>query len=262
MSVHIGIGGWTYAPWRGVFYPETLRQADEPAYAAAHLTGIEVNGTFYRRQKPETFAKWRGAAPTKGFRYALKASRYATNRKDLREAGDAAANFCDQGIAELEHTLGPINWQLAPAKQFDADEIAGFLDLLPAKAGGVALRHAIEARHESFVCETFIELARERGVAIVIGDHPEYPQIADLTADFAYVRVMRAEEERKAGYTDAALDEWARRAQSWGDGHAPEGLNYVSAREPTADERDVFLFFIGAAKVRNPAAAQAVIERI
>ncbi|MBZ6379747.1 hypothetical protein B5C34_14905 [Pacificimonas flava] len=261
MSVHIGIGGWTFAPWRGTFYPGDLRQKDELNYAAKQLSGIEVNGTFYRRQKPETFEKWRGAAPAEGFRYALKASRYATNRKNLAEAGEAAENFCRQGIAELGPTLGPINWQLAPTKHFDRDEIAAFLDLLPDEVDGLKLRHAVEARHESFACAEFVDLMRGRGAAIVIADHPDYPQIADLTADFAYVRVMRAEEGLDAGYTEGALDEWVRRVDSWAGGHAPDGLDYVKPREPAADGRDVFLFFIGAAKLRNPAAAQALISR-
>jgi|TARA_R100000501_G_scaffold13654_5_gene25026 uncharacterized protein YecE (DUF72 family) len=262
MAIHIGVGGWTYAPWRNNFYPGDLRQKDELSYATAHLTGLEINGTYYRLQKPDSFAKWAAAAPD-GFRYAVKASRYATNRKNLAEAGEAVAKFCGQGLVELGDRLGPILWQLAPTKRFDPDEIAAFLDLLPARQDGCTLRHALEVRHDSFACDAFVDLMRDRGHAIVVADHPDYPQIADLSADFVYARVMRAEAQQPAGYTDAALSEWAQRAHSWADGHAPQGLAYQSACEPARSSgRDVFLFFIGAAKERNPAAAMALIEAL
>ncbi|EMD83063.1 DUF72 domain-containing protein [Pacificimonas flava] len=260
-KVHIGIGGWTYEPWRGTFYPDGLRQKDELAYAAEHLTGLEINATYYRLQKPQSFANWADAAPP-GFRFAVKASRYATNRKNLAEAGEAIETFCAQGLTELGEKLGPILWQLAPTKRFDADEIGAFLDMLPKQQESVPLRHALEVRHASFADTAFVELARHAGVAIVLADHAEYPQIADLTSDFVYARLMQSREDEETGYPAAELDEWARIAGSWRDGHAPEGLHYAATKQPRLkDGRDVFLFFIAGAKVRNPAAARSLIDR-
>ena len=260
-AIRTGIGGWIFEPWRGAFYPDGLRQADELKYAAAHLGTIEINATYYRLQKPESFAKWRDAAPA-GFRFAVKASRYCTNRKVLAEGEDSVARFLGQGLVELGEKLGPILWQFAPTKRFEPEDFAAFLDLLPAEHGGVALRHALEVRHESFVCAEFVELARRHGVAIVYADHPEYPAIADLTADFVYARLQQSREAVATGYDADALDEWARVARSWAKGHAPEGLDYVCAKEPPADGREVFVYFISGAKVRNPAAAMALAERV
>ena len=261
-DIRVGIGGWTFEPWRGVFYPEGLRQADELSYAAAHLTAIEINGTCYSTFKPESFAKWRDAAPP-GFRYAVKASRFCTNRKVLAEAEASVAKFMAQGLTELGDRLGPIMWQFAPTKRYDPEDFAAFLALLPARQDGLAIFHAVEVRHESFACADFVALARKHGVAIVIADHPEYPQIADLTAGFIYARVQKSRESLSAGYSEAELENWARIAKSWADGHAPEGLNYAAPREGTAAKgRDVYMFMIGGAKVRNPAAAQALIARL
>ena len=259
--IRTGIGGWTYAPWRGTFYPKGLRQGDELEYAAAHLSTIEINGTYYRLQKPESFAAWRDAAP-EGFRFAVKGSRFCTNRKVLAEAVESVAKFVDQGIAELGDKLGPLVWQFAPTKRFEADDFAAFLDLLPARTCGLPLRHALEVRHESFACSEFIELARQHGMAVVITEHAEYPQIADLTADFVYARLMCSSAGHAEGYSDGALDEWARRAHSWREGHAPEGLHYVGPPKPAAPGREVFVYFIAGAKERNPAAAMALAERI
>lgn len=259
--IGIGIGGWTFEPWRGTFYPDGLRQKDELAFATRAMTAIEVNGTFYRLQKPETFAGWRDAAP-EGFVFALKGSRFCTNRRNLAEAEESVAKFCGQGIVELGDRLGPINWQLAATKRFDADEIAAFLALLPREQDGVALRHAIEVRHESFACAEFVALARAAKVAIVVADHPDYPQIADPTAPFVYARLMNAREEEPAGYAPAELDSWAEIARGWAAGEAPERLTYADARPAKGDPRDVFVFMINGAKVRAPAAAQALIERV
>lgn len=258
--IRVGVGGWTYEPWRGAFYPEGLRQADELSYAARHLTAIEINGTYYSSFKPESFAKWRDAAPD-GFRYAVKASRFATNRRVLAEAEASVAKFLGQGLTELGDCLGPILWQFAPTKRFDPDDFGAFLALLPDSQDGVALAHAVEVRHESFACKEFVDLARHQKVAIVIADHPEYPQIADITADFVYARIQKSREEEPLGYPSMALDEWARIANSWAAGHAPDGLSYVAAKQP-ASQRDVYLFMISGAKVRNPAAAMALIERL
>ena len=243
-KIRVGIGGWTYEPWRGVFYPEGLRQKDELGYATAQLTAIEINATYYRSQSPKSFAGWAAAAPD-GFQYAVKASRYATNRTKLAEAAGSVEKVLNQGLTELGDKLGPILWQLAPTKKFDADDIADFLALLPDSQGGIKLRHAIEARHESFNDPAFKEMARAKGIAIVHADHPEYPLIEADTADFVYARIMRTEENRPEGYPADVLDAWADKARDW----AKEG-------------RDVYLFFISGAKVRNPAAARAVIERI
>ena len=259
--IRTGIGGWTYEPWRGVFYPSGLRQADELAYAAKHLGTIEINATYYGSQKPASFAKWRDAAPEQ-FQFSVKASRYCTNRKVLGEGGPSVAKFFDQGIAELGEKLGPIVWQFAATKKFEADDFTAFLDLLPQKLDGQKLRHALEVRHESFRCPEFVDLARQHGAAIVYADHDEYPEIADLTADFVYARLQRSQDEIATGYDDAALDEWARVARSWSEGHAPQGLNYASARQAAVPGRDVYVYFIGSAKHRNPAAAMTLAERV
>lgn len=261
-TIRTGIGGWTYKPWRGAFYPAGLRQADELAYAAARLGSIEINGTYYRLQKPASFAAWRDAAPP-GFVYAIKASRYCTNRRVLAEAGEAVATFFDQGLAELGDRLGPVLWQFAPTKRFDPEDFGAFLALLPESCGGMPLRHALEVRHESFACADFVALARRHDAAIVCADHAEYPQIADLTGGFVYARLMQAREEVEAGYDAGQLDEWARVARSWSEGHAPEGLAYVCARERAAPQgRDVFVYMINGAKRRAPAAAMALAERL
>ncbi len=243
-KIRVGIGGWNFEPWRGVFYPEGLRQKDELSYATAQMTAIEINATYYRSQSPKSFTGWAAAAP-EGFQYAVKASRYATNRSKLAEAGGSVEKVLTQGLDELGENLGPIVWQFAPTKKFDADDFGAFLDLLPKKLEGRKLRHALDVRNASFDDPAFIEMARSKGMAIVHADHPEYPLIEADTADFVYVRVMKAKEDIEQGYSDADLDIWAAKARSW-----------------AADGRDVYLFFISGAKVRNPAAARAVIERL
>ncbi|RYD16675.1 MAG: DUF72 domain-containing protein [Lysobacteraceae bacterium] len=260
-TVRVGVGGWTYEPWRGSFYPDSLVQRLELEYASRRLTTIEVNGTFYRAQKPATYAKWRGETPD-GFVFSLKAPRYATDRRVLADAGPAVAAFVHGGLAELGDRLGPINWQLPEHKVFDADDLARFLDLLPADLDGEPLRHAIEVRHDSFACEAFVDLMRRRGAAIVHAHSPKYPSIADLTADFVYARLMRSEAGRTAGYAPAALDAWAACARAWARGGDPADLAHVTAAAAPQRARDVFVYFIGAAKVRNPAAAIALIERL
>lgn len=269
MSIRVGIGGWTYEPWRDTFYPKGLPHARELEHAARAVTSIEVNGTFYRTQTPKTFRAWAEAVP-EDFVFALKAPRYATNRRVLAEAGESIGKFVASGLAELGDKLGPINWQFAPTKAFDPDDFAAFLDLLPEAAGGLALRHAVEVRHESFCCPAFLELVRARNVAVVVADSPDYPQIADVTADLVYARLQDAKAEIETGYAAAALDDWAERARIWEKGGAPEGLrtlaphpkskakNAKSAKTP----RDCFLYFINGAKERAPAAAQALLARL
>ena len=261
-KIRVGIGGWTYEPWRGTFYPPKLAQSRELDFAAKAVTAIEINGTFYGRQKPESFEKWAAAVPD-GFVFALKASRYCVNRKVLAEAGESIGRFLEQGIVRLEDRLGPILWQLAATKQFDREDIAHFFALMPPSFEGRPLRHVIEPRHESFRDPAFVDLARDHGVAIVFADTPKYPQFADLTADFAYARLQDQREEEETGYPAAALDRWAAVAKGWAAGEAPEGLAYAADPAGSAGRpRDVFVFMINGAKVRAPAAAMALIERV
>jgi uncharacterized protein YecE (DUF72 family) len=242
--IRVGTGGWSFEPWRGVFYPPGLPHAKEFDFATRALTAIEVNATFYKRQSPATFAKWRDGAPD-GFVFALKGSRFCTNRRNLAEAGEGVANFLDQGLVELGDKLGPINWQLADTKRFDRQEIGAFLALLPPEHRGVTLRHAIEARHESFDDPAFFDLARKAGVTVVYAHADKYPTFAEQTAPFTYARLQTCREEVETGYSAAELDRWAAQARSWAEGG-----------------RDVFVFFIAGAKVRAPAAAMALIERV
>jgi len=259
-AIRIGIGGWTYEPWRGTFYPEKWPQKRELEYASRHVTAIEVNGTFYSSFKPATFAGWRAAAPD-GFVFALKASRYCVTRKVLAEAGESIARFVGQGIVELGDMLGPILWQLPATRKFDADDIAAFLKLLPASEAGVPLRHAIQVRHESFATPAFVTLCRAAGVAIVHGDSADYPALADVSGDFVYARLEDARDEEPAGYAAAALDRWRDVAQAWAAGESPDGLPYVAEPAPVRP-RETFIFMINGAKVRAPHAAMALIERL
>ena len=265
MTVRIGIGGWTYAPWRDSFYPAKWPQKRELDYAAARLTAIEINGTYYSSFKPASFAGWAAAVPD-GFVFTLKASRYCTNRKVLAEAGESIERFVGQGIVELGDRLGPILWQFMATKKFDPDDMAAFLALLPAAHAGVPLRHAIQVRHESFADPAFIAMARKAKVAVVYADSAEYPAIADVTGDFVYARLEAAEEAHSAGYSDAALDVWAKAAQVWAAGGQPDGLPdglpYVVADAPAKTPRETFVFFINGAKVRAPHGAMALIERV
>lgn len=263
MTIRTGIGGWTYPDWRGgTFYPEGLRQADELAYASQRLAAIEINGTFYRLQKPESFRKWREETPD-GFVFTLKGSRFVTNRRDLSEAGESVAKFIDQGIVELGDKLGPIFWQLAKTKRFDADELRAFLALLPAEHEGMHLRHAIEVGHESFVCEEFVELAREASVAIVWSEDEGRAQIADRTADFAYLRLQRMHSSCPTGYDEEGLDRIARICRSWAEGHAPQDMPHIGERAESRErDGDVFAFMINGAKERAPAAALALAGRL
>jgi len=261
MSIHIGIGGWDFDPWRGTFYPEGLAKARQLGHLATRLTATEVNATYYGTMKPETFAKWRDSVPD-GFKFALKASRFCTNRRVLVEAAESIEKFLGQGLTELGDRLGPILWQLANTKKFDAGEFADFLALLPASRDGIGLRHAIEPRHESFKTAEFVALARKAGVAIVMAEHDTYPRIADITADFVYARLQCAKEAEALGYGPEALDRWAGVARAWEAGESPPGLDYVSEAGAEARPRDAFIFFIGGDKVRNPLAAESLIGRL
>lgn len=259
--VRVGIGGWTFEPWRGVFYPAGLAHARELAHASRAVTAIEVNGTYYSTFKPPTFAKWRAETP-EGFVFSLKASRYCTNRRVLGEAGEAVAKFLGQGLVELGDKLGPVLWQFMPTKRFDPDDFSAFLALLPPQVEGLPLRHAVEVRHDSFVSSEFVEMARRAGVAIVFADGPKRPMLADLTTDFAYARLQDAREEVETGYDDEALDRWADLARAWETGRDPQDLPHAGPPAPPCAGRDVFVFMINGAKVRAPAAARALLGRL
>ena len=258
--IHVGIGGWTYEPWRDNFYPKGLSHARELEYASRQLTAIEVNGTYYSTMKPATFAKWRDETPD-GFVFSVKASRFCTNRKVLSEGAESVGRFLNQGLTTLGDKLGPILWQFMATKKFDADDFAGFLKLLPKELDGRPLRHALEVRHDSFRCEAFVRMAREAGAAVVFADGEGRPVIADLTADFAYARLMDAREEVETGYDAPALDRWAATAKGWAQGEPPAGAELL-APAAAAGARDVFVFMINGAKVRAPAAATALIARL
>ena len=259
--IRVGIGGWNYEPWRKTFYPEGLAQARELEYASRQVTAIEVNGTFYRLQKAETFAKWRDQTPD-DFVFTLKAPRYATVRKVLAEAGPSIELFVKSGIAELGNKLGPILWQLAPAKRFEAQEIEAFLKLLPREIGKRRARHVLEARHESFVTPEFLALARRYNVATVFADSDEYPSFADVTADFVYARLMRTQSSIKTGYSATALDVWAKAACAWARGSELKDLPRIEKKSAKGAARDVFMFFIGGAKERAPQAARELLSRL
>src|SRR5437588_4258821 len=226
-----GIGGWSYEPWRGLFYPEGLQQKRELEHASRRLTSIEINGTYYSSFKPPSWIKWREETP-EGFVFSVKASRFCTNRRELAGAGDSIAKFAGQGLSELRDRLGPINWQFMATKRFDPEDMAAFLALLPQEAGGVRLRHALEVRHASFRDARFTDLARKHNAAIVFADSEDYPAIEEPTADSTYARLMRTKKTVKTGYTTRELEEWARRAHGW------------------AKRGDVFVYFVSGAKER------------
>ncbi|WP_126176443.1 DUF72 domain-containing protein [Tsuneonella rigui] len=261
--IRTGIGGWTYPDWRGgMFYPKGLRQADEQAYATRAVGMIEINATFYKLQKPESFAAWREVAPP-GFVYSLKGSRFITNRKVLATAGEALPKFLNQGVVELGDKLGPVVWQLAATKRFEADDLAQFLAMLPRKHEGVALRHAIEVGHESFACAEFVDLARKAGVAIVFSEADNRVSIADRTADFAYLRMQNMHSNCPTGYAPDELDRIARLCRAWAAGEASAELPYAGDRADSAGRSgDVFALLINGAKERAPAAAMALAERL
>ncbi|HZQ12531.1 MAG TPA: DUF72 domain-containing protein [Pseudolabrys sp.] len=260
-TIYCGIGGWTYEPWRGVFYPKGLPHARELTYAAEHLTAIEINGTFYRTQTPATFRKWASEVPD-GFMFSVKGPRYAVNRRVLAEAGDSIKRFLDSGVTELGPHLGPLLWQFTPYKKFDEKDFGKFLDLLPPKFDGRPLRHVVEVRNDSFKTPAFIDLVRKSGIAVVYAEHDTYTEIADVTADFVYARLQKGDETLKAGYPPKALDAWAGRAKVWAAGGEPRDLPKVGSKAAPKKPRDVFLYFIHEAKLRAPAAAMALIERV
>lgn len=261
-NIYVGVGGWNFPPWRGVFYPKGLAQAKELSYAASHLTSIEINSTFYGTQKPESFRKWARETPD-GFVFSVKGPRFATNRRVLAEAGDSIQHFLKSGVMELGDRLGPLLWQFAPHKKFDAADFGAFLALLPEKHDGRRLRHVIEVRHDSFLMPEFVALLRKHNMAPVFSEHETYPAIADVTSDFVYLRLQKGKDTIATGYPPKELDAWAKRLQAFASGGVPKDLEQVDPNNaPKPLLRDVFAYVIHEGKVRAPAAAMELIERL
>ena len=239
--VRVGIGGWTYEPWRGTFYPVGLPQKRELETAAQSFRAIEINATFYGRQNPKSWENWAKAAPD-GFQFSIKGSRFIVTRPKLADAGEGIGNFLAQGLSALGDRLGPILWMLAARRKFDREDIAAFLKLLPSKHDGIPLRHVIEPRHDSFRDEAFFALCRDHDVAVAYGDDDEFPLVDADTASFRYARLQRMREEVSTGYDEKSLNRFATLVRSWG--------------------KDSYVFMINGAKVRAPAAAQALQLRL
>lgn len=242
-KIRVGMGGWTFEPWRGVFYPEKLSQKKELAYAAEHVTSIEINGTYYSTFKPDSWIKWSEETP-KGFVFSVKASRYCTNRRVLSENEESIDRFINQGLSELGDKLGPINWQFMATKKFDPKDFEGFLKLLPKEVKGVRLRHVLEVRSPTFESEQFYDLARKYKAAIVYAEGDDVPTIDEDTGGFRYARLMGTQDEIATGYAKKDLDRFAKMSKDW------------------AKKGDAFVYFISGAKVRDPAAAMALIEKV
>jgi uncharacterized protein YecE (DUF72 family) len=260
-DIRVGVGGWTYEPWRQTFYPPDLPKARELEYASRHLTSIEINGTFYRGQSPATFRKWASETP-EDFVFSLKAHRVTTNRSDLSEAKSAIDRFLETGPLELGDRLGPILWQLAPTKRFKADEIEAFFSFLPHEIGGRRLRHALEARHTSFRDAKFVELARKYRVATVFAHSQKYAELYDVTGEFIYLRLQESQAAEPQGYSPADTAKWAQRIRQWASGGAPDDLPVLAKDQPPETPRDCFVYVISGAKERAPAAAMALIEEL
>jgi uncharacterized protein YecE (DUF72 family) len=261
-GIHVGIGGWTFKPWRGTFYPEGLAQKRELEYASRKLTSIEINGTFYGSQKPESFARWREETP-EGFVFSLKGTRFTTNRRVLAEAGESIERFLTSGVTELREKLGPINWQFPPTKKFDSVDFEAFLKLLPSSVDGHDIRHVVEVRHDSFRVPEFVDLLRSYKVGVVLTDKPSFPHIPDVTAPFVYARLQDASESEETGYPAKALDTWATRARTWAAGGTPADLEHAGAPEKAPPKsRDVFIYMINGFKPKAPVAAMTLIDRL
>lgn len=257
-TIRTGIGGWTFEPWEGTFYPEKLPKKRQLEHASSQLAAIEVNGTYYGSQKPATFAKWASEVPD-GFIFSLKASRFVTNRKVLAEAGESITKFLTQGLTELGDHLGPILWQFAPTKKFEPEDFAAFLALLPEKQDGLKLQHVVEVRNETFQVPEFISLLAKHNVAVVCADHHEYPMLPDVTADFVYCRLQKGEDEIKTCYPEKDIKSWADRLKHYTAGSVPEDLPLIAPdRKAEKKARDVFAFFITGGKVNAPNGARTL----
>ena len=259
--IRCGIGGWTFEPWRGVFYPPKWPQAKELEYASRHLTTIEINGTYYSSFKPDSWAKWRAATPD-GFKFSVKASRFCVNRKKLTDGAQSVQFFFNQGLTELGDRLGPILWQFMPTKKFDYDDFAGFFDLLPETLDGQKLRHVIEVRNATFADPKFVGLCRDRGLAICNSENENYPFIPDITGPVVYLRLLSANDEIPTGYDAKDLDLWAGRFKEYAEGKVPGAYTPVDRTGPPEGPRDVYAFVIHEGKVRAPAAAMEFIKRV
>jgi len=259
--IRVGIGGWVFAPWRGTFYPKGLPQARELAHASSKITSIEINATFYRTQKPDSFRKWANETPD-DFVFSLKGPQFASNRRVLAEAGPSVERFFESGVMELKSKLGPIFWQMAPTKTFQPDDFEAFLSLLPPKVDGRPIHHAVEVRHKSFATPEFIAMLRKHSIAPVLVDSEKHPLIADVTSDVVYARLQRTAEDVPTGYTPEALTSWMKRAQTFADGGVPDDLPTITPPVKGDPKRDVFIYVISGAKVRAPAAAMALIENL
>jgi uncharacterized protein YecE (DUF72 family) len=244
-KIRVGIGGWVYPPWRGVLYPKGLPQAQELSYASRQVTAIEINGTFYGAQKPASFRRWHEDTP-EYFVFSVKGPRFATHRSDLATAGPSIDRFFGSGVLELRDKLGPILWQFAPRTPFDEAGFAAFLELLPHCLDGRAIRHVVEVRHQSFLSPSFVELLRRYQIAVAFVDDDSHLALDEVTADFAYARLRRCAEAEPEGYAPEALDRWAQRFQ----------------RNLAERRHDCFVYFINGAKVRAPAAAKALLQRL
>jgi uncharacterized protein YecE (DUF72 family) len=258
-TIRVGIGGWVFPPWRRVFYPAGLKHAVELEYASTQVTTIEINSTFYRLQAPASYRRWYEATP-ENFVFSLKAPRVTTHRRVLAEAEQAIQRFLASGLLELRDKLGPILWQFPPYKKFDEGDFAKFLSFLPHESGGQRLRHAVEVRHESFLTPSFIDLLRQHGVAVAFIDSDKHPPIHDVTADFIYARLQRTQEKVPTGYKPKDLEASAARFRLWASGDEPKDAVRIHPKPAAKTPRDCFVYFISGAKVRNPAAAQALIQ--
>jgi len=282
-DVRVGISGWTYAPWGGVFYPRGLPRRQELAFAASRFRTIEINGTFYGLQRPESFAAWAEQTPD-DFVFAVKVPRFLTHVLRVRAFEQALANFLASGLLRLGSKLGPLLWQFPPTFRCDPDRMARFLDGLPKdtqQAAALArrhdrhvtgrswietdarrpLRHAVEIRHESFAVPAFIDLLRQHGVALVCADAVAWPRLMDVTADFVYCRLHGSEELYVSGYDAGSLDAWAGRVATWARGGTPDDVPLLAAKA-RRHRRDVFVYFDNDAKVRAPQDAQSLIQRL
>lgn len=283
-SIRIGISGWTYAPWRGTFFPKGLVQREELAYASRHVRSIEINGTFYSLQRPSSYAKWAGEVPD-DFVFSVKAPRYITHIRRLKDVALPVANFFASGILRLDAKLGPILWQLPPSLPFQADVLGAFLALLPHDTAGAAklarqhdgkvkqpwldagpnrqLRHALEVRHRSFLHPEFIALLRAHGVAVVVADTAgKWPVIEDVTADFVYVRLHGDAELYVSGYTPAALQMWAAKIRAWSAGRNAPRARLVTSGAPLPRPRDVYVYFDNDVKTQAPYDAMNLAHRL
>ena len=259
-GIRVGIGGWTYAPWRDNFYPKGLVQRRELEYASRQVTAIEINGTYYGTQKPATYAKWHDETPD-GFVFSAKAPMRIMQSKSLAKTGAQVDDFVG-GIAGLGDKLGPLVWQFDAGLKLERESFAAFCSLLPREANGRALRHVLDVRDPAFIDASYLALLRQHGFATVFTDSPDYPSFADVTADFVYARLMRSRSGSASGYPADELEVWARRARQWAQGDEPDDLPKIASEASPSKPRDVFVYFISAAKERNPAAAMALIERL